>query len=129
MAHAFDCISTEDSVRISSEALSMSGGTIVTLAPGLTSHKPNVTVKSILAYTAIGEEVGWENSSRGTIPAKSEDYEFAKNFWTLTERLLAHGRLKPHPISKREGGLDGILDGLNDLRDGKNSGVKLVYTL
>lgn len=60
-------------------------------------------------------------------PASTEDFEFAKLFAELTERLLAEGKLIPHPTQVGERGLSGVLDGLKLVRDGKLSGAKLVY--
>ncbi|KAF8862863.1 zinc-binding oxidoreductase [Acephala macrosclerotiorum] len=60
-------------------------------------------------------------------PASTENFEFAKMFTTLIEKLLAEGKLKPHPVKLCEGGLQGALEGLNLVGDGKVSGIKLVY--
>ena len=43
------------------------------------------------------------------------------------ERILAEGKLKPHPVSVESGGLESVLDGLDDMRQGNVSGEKLVY--
>ncbi len=61
------------------------------------------------------------------MPASLEDFEFAKMFTGLTERLLAEGKLKPHPVKLCEGGLQGVLDGTKLMLEGKVTGVKLVY--
>ena len=63
--------------------------------------------------------------------AKPDEFEFAKEFWELSRRLLAAGLLKTvTPIVNRGGaGLDGVLVGLEELRNGKVSAGKLVYTL
>ncbi len=47
----------------------------------------------------------------------------------LTERLLAEGLLEPHRGSVKEDGLDGVLQGLDDLKSNKASAEKLVYRL
>lgn len=51
----------------------------------------------------------------------------AEKMVPLTEGLLKEGKLKTFPIS-RKGGLDGVLEGLEELKAGKVSGGKLVYT-
>jgi hypothetical protein len=65
------------------------------------------------------------------MPAKPEDWEFGKMFWTLSEELLAQGKIKVHRPSVNEGGkgLEGVLKGMQAMREGKVSGKKLVYTL
>lgn len=62
-------------------------------------------------------------------PASSKNFEFAKMFTALTEQLLAEGKLQPHPHKLCEGGLPGILGGLKLVREGKVSGIKLVYRI
>jgi len=69
-------------------------------------------------------------SFRGTeIPAQPEHYEFGKKVWAVLEKLLADGKIKVPPLGKREGGLEGVFGGLQELREGKVSGTKLVYTI
>lgn len=66
------------------------------------------------------------------MPAKPEDFEFAKRQWGFTEKLLAGGeagmKLKMMPTVK-EGGLEGVFEGLEALRQGKVSAQKLVYRI
>ena len=61
------------------------------------------------------------------IPAKEEDARFANMFVGVAEGLLREGKIKGHPASVRKGGLGGVLEGLQEMRDGKVSGEKLVY--
>jgi hypothetical protein len=77
-----------------------------------------------LGYTALGE--AFTKRGRET-PAKPEDYAFTVKFAAVTEKMLAEGRLKPHRFEVRPGGLDGVLDGLKDMKEGKISGKKVVY--
>ena len=63
------------------------------------------------------------------IPARREDFVFAGAFGGLVERLLGEGRLVVHRPRVREGGLRGVLGGLQELREGKISGEKLVYRI
>ena len=60
-------------------------------------------------------------------PAVPEDFEFAKQFFNITEKLLAEGKLKTHPEKVGEKGLEGALHGMQDMKDDKVSGSKLVY--
>ncbi|KAK7923165.1 hypothetical protein PG985_007236 [Apiospora marii] len=65
--------------------------------------------------------------------ADPDEYDFAKQFWELTRRLLESGDVKPcTPEVNRGGeyGLEGVLLGLDDLRSGRGCiGTKLVYQL
>lgn len=73
----------------------------------------------------VGE--GFTFRGNSTIAANPEDFEFGKRFWSTAEKLLREGKWKPHRAELRSGGLDGILGGLEDLKQGKVSGKKLVY--
>jgi len=59
--------------------------------------------------------------------ASKEDFDFAKMFFELTEKLLAEGKLKTHPEQVGGGGLEGALKGMKEMQEGKVSGKKLVY--
>jgi hypothetical protein len=79
----------------------------------------------ILGYTIFGEAFKF---GRGTeYPAIPSDFEFGRNWVPIAEKLLLDGKWKPHRADVRSGGLDGILDGLEDLKNGKVSGHKVVY--
>lgn len=63
-------------------------------------------------------------------PAKTDHLEFARSFWRLTAALLKENRLRLDPlVLRRDGGLDGISRGLEELRAGHVSAGKLVFTL
>jgi hypothetical protein len=65
------------------------------------------------------------------IQASPEDFEFAKKFADVTTSLLAEGKTRPHKPSINEGGesLEGVLGGMQIMKEGKVSAKKLVYTL
>lgn len=60
-------------------------------------------------------------------PAKPDDFNFAVKFYEVAEKLWAAGKWIPHPQRVGKGGLRGILDGMQEMREGKVSGEKLVY--
>jgi hypothetical protein len=89
--------------------------------PGLAS----ITKKPFLAYTAFGEAFWFEGED---FAANKEDYDFAVMFTGLVEELLGQRKIKTHPV--RQGvGLEGVLEGLSEMRRGAVSGQKLVYRL
>jgi len=75
-----------------------------------------------LAYTVFGEALTDYGRS-----ASKEDFDFGVMFWKLAGQLLEQGKVKVHPPSVRPNGLRGVLDRMREMRDGKVSGVKLVY--
>lgn len=127
IAHVFDTISSESSVAISAEAIGSSGGKYSSLVvEELNFPREDVTSATTIAYTGFGEAF---HRGAKEFPANLEHLEFQAKFWKLAGELLAQGRFKTHPAEVREGGLDAILDGLDDLRQNKASGVKLVYKI
>lgn len=82
----------------------------------------DIESQSTLAYTVFGEAL----TDYG-LPASKEDFDFGVMFWKLAERLLEQGKVKVHPPSVRPNGLRGVLNGMQEMREGKVSGVKLVY--
>lgn len=80
----------------------------------------------VLAYTSLGEafkKFGME------FPANPADYEFAKKAFGVAEGLFAEKKLTVHPVKVGTKGLEGVLEGLQTMREGKVSGVKLVHQL
>ncbi|KAM3414415.1 hypothetical protein BST61_g11053 [Cercospora zeina] len=133
-----DCISEHDSPRICSESISSSsssssssggggagGGKITYLLPAKHARQ-DVQNLHTLGYTVVGE--AFEKKGK-KFDAKPEDLEFARRFCELTEGLLKEGKLVAHPREENVGGkgLEGVLKGLEELRQGRVSGKKLVY--
>ncbi|KAI1739292.1 GroES-like protein [Xylaria scruposa] len=81
-----------------------------------------------LGYDAFGDE--YPRFGTQFIP-DPEEVRFAGIFWDITRELLASGRLTPlKPEVNRFGsGLEGVIHGLDELRNDRVSGTKLVYTL
>ncbi|KAF3803039.1 Protein TOXD [Colletotrichum gloeosporioides] len=129
---AWDCQSTDESAAIVARALSSSKPSLVgTLLPvdkkKVQEVNPNADVQMSLYYTVFGEEFGYFGK-RDAVP---ENYEFGKRFWELSRELLAAGKLKPIRVIKNRGGsgLEGVIVGLKELKEGKVSAGKLVYTI
>ena len=61
------------------------------------------------------------------IPAVPSDREFYVKLCKDTPRFVGEFGIRPNPITDRDGGLDGILDGFELMKNGKVSASKLVY--
>jgi NADPH:quinone reductase-like Zn-dependent oxidoreductase len=118
----FDCISEGSSPSICAAAIGSGGGHVSLLLPVKDFPRSDVTSKFTFAYTALGERYSEK------VPASQEDYEFGARFWKVAEGLINDGSIKTHPTEVREG-LEGVPQGLEDLKEGKVSGVKLVFTV
>ena len=129
--YAWDCIGEHGSPQAIGEALASSApegqkirhGSIMS-RPGDKQHRDGTVFTASLAYTAQGEEV---EIMGHRFPPQPADYEFAVKWLELVERLYGEGKIRMHRAEVRDGGLDGVLEGLDDLRNGRVSGVKLVY--
>lgn len=124
---AFDTISTVDSATLCNDALSTSGGRYSNLQWFDYPRRDNVKYDYTLAYTIFGEEFLFRGGK--FFPAKKEDFEFGVKFWELSRKLLAEGKLKLPPLDVRKGGLEAIHEGLDDLKENRVSGKKIVYPL
>ncbi|KAM0347361.1 hypothetical protein ACHAPU_004881 [Fusarium lateritium] len=130
--YAFDSFPSDASAAISASVLDRSGNAkYVSLIPGfeklVKKLNPSVDTQSILAFSAFGEPWMYENEYYKTVPG---DFEFQKKFVLIAERLFAEGKVKaPRVFLNRGGsGFEGILYGLNEVRNWNVSGGKLVYT-
>ena len=150
LTKVFDCISEGESPKISSEAIGSKGGAVSYLLnpkhdrtdvenkvrnhhlscmhPLKSIFHTNTTSRqATLGYTITGEAFKFFGGM--DVPAKPQDFEFGKTFWELATKLLASQQLTVHPTKVGSGGLQGVLKGLDELREGKVSGVKLVYKI
>lgn len=129
LRYAWDTISEGGSPQICADALTPSGEGLKYGAILSVDDLPRKDVKytKSLGYTMVGEAISFRNGQH--IPAKPEDFEFGVRWIAIAEKLLAEGKIKPPKKEIREGGLEAIFGGLDDLREGRVSGTKLVYRI
>ncbi|KAJ5671986.1 chaperonin 10-like protein [Penicillium longicatenatum] len=120
-----DTISIESSAQYCGEAMSTTGGDYTALL-AIGVKRENVNNHMTLGYTAVGE--AFDKFGRFW-PAQPENKEFAIGWWKIAEPLLAAGKIKVHTPKVNPGGLRGVLDGLELLKNDKVSGEKLVYNV
>ena len=120
-----DTVSEDSTARICADTMSDSGGRYTSILQ-VDFPRTDCTSDLVMAYTAFGEDyrMGPQAPLQKVGP---EDKEFSAMFFDLAEELLAAQKFRPHEIQVKEGGLSGVLEGLQLLRDGKMSGKKLVY--
>ncbi|KAF5592960.1 toxD [Fusarium subglutinans] len=132
LLHVFDTHPNPTSLTTSAAILQKSPSAIyISLNPGpeheVKRRNPHVTAESILAYSATGNPWMYENEFYEAVPA---DFAFQRGFVKIAEKLFEKGLLKPPRVFLNRGGsgLEGVLNGLADMREGRVSGGKLVYT-
>jgi NADPH:quinone reductase-like Zn-dependent oxidoreductase len=109
--YVLDCISTEASYKLIAEALPETSDTpmqVVTLLPTDAWPREDVTATAVFAYTTFGK--AFTKFGRDFPPIPSH-FDFGVMFWKLSHDLLEAGKIKPHPVALRKGGLGAISDG------------------
>jgi NADPH:quinone reductase-like Zn-dependent oxidoreductase len=129
---ALDCISLPDSNAFTLACFADGKGQMNVILPpdakAAAAH-PDVDVQSTLLYTLWGRafEFGPRNGAKLPLPAIKEELRFHEELVSKIPEFIALG-FKAPPIEER-GGIDDIAQGLADMRDGKLSGKRYVYTI
>jgi len=126
LKYAWDCISLKAATAICSEALSTKLESNYGSLLQTKLDREDIKHTFTLLYVATGETFDKYGSR---FEGKASHFESAKKFMPEVEALFASGKVKPHPISLREGGLEGALVGMKDMKEGRYSGEKLVYRI
>lgn len=126
LALVWDTISLPESAVLCASALAKVPGTKYASILHVEFGRKDAETFFTNAYVAFGESFTF--GSGPEIPASDTDFEFAKKFWDESYNLLQAGKVKVHRLRVGKG-LEGILEGLELLRENKISGEKLVYVL
>ena len=127
LRYAWDTVGQAGSSKVCDEALS-DDSAICHYGSILSNKFPREHVKCTftLMYTMFGE--GFYKYGKD-FPDSKDDFEFGKTWMDLTEKLVAEDKVKPHPKRVGIGGLQGVLNGMEEMKAGKFSGEKLVYRI
>ena len=130
LRYVWDTISEGTSPKICADAIGSDVkdakyGTILSVKDF--PRKDEVKVTFSLGYTMIGEDISFRGGQH--IPAVKADFNFGVEFCAIAEKLLAEGKIKPPKKEVRDGGLEAIFGGLDDLKEGRVSGTKIVYRI
>jgi NADPH:quinone reductase-like Zn-dependent oxidoreductase len=120
---ALDCFSEGSSSHFCAEALQK--GRVITLLDQGKPKKADIEFKSLMILTAFGKSFSLLSPLGPTFPVVPDDRDSLHRFYASLGQLC-DGALKPPPIAVLNGGLDGVLDGLESLRKGEAHGTKLV---
>jgi NADPH:quinone reductase-like Zn-dependent oxidoreductase len=131
VSKAWDCIAKPETATACAKCFGPEGGDYRSLLKVeddvVKGVNDKVTNGLTLAYTAFGE--AFEKFM--PFSPNREDFDFGRMFLLLTEKLLVEGKLVPARqfVNRGGKGLEGVLNGIDELRKGNVSGGKLVYTL
>ncbi|KAJ5174223.1 uncharacterized protein N7482_000100 [Penicillium canariense] len=132
ITHIVDCIGTEESGIACSKILALAGGHYhsirVPCPESFKERRPEDTAlaTTALGYTMFGER--FEFPGVAEYPAEPAMEEFAKKWVLVAEELVKTGKVQPHPLDIRGGGLEGLLQGLQEMRTQAPRGKKIVYS-
>ncbi|OJJ47401.1 hypothetical protein ASPZODRAFT_151884 [Penicilliopsis zonata CBS 506.65] len=118
-----DTVSSGQSAAICAQAIGSAGGCYNSLLD-IRCPRADVESQALMAYAMIGEPYRLAGRQ---MPGTEADLEFATSWAETVDTLLETGRIHPHPIQVRDGGLGAIPEGLQRLREGQVRGCKLVY--
>lgn len=128
-----DCITDHLSTEISFAALGRAGGRYVHLEQlgdegwAIAHRRKAVKTEFLMQYQAFGAPISLSESYE--LEARPDRREFARRWYESVEDLLRDGLLQHHPIQILKGGLDSVVSGLDEIKKGNLSAVKLVIPL
>ena len=124
----FDCVSKDDTPKICADCISSTKGGVIscTLPYPEDVGRKDIEVRMVFTLGIFGKDFGYGEQ---IIPGNSDDYEFGKRMYDVAEKLFQDGKIKVHPPKVSNVGLEGVFDGLQEVKSGKAGGVKLVYKL
>ncbi|KAF6220918.1 hypothetical protein HO133_002598 [Letharia lupina] len=129
LAYALDCVAAADTTQLCYSAIGRAGGRYVTVEPfheAITSARPLTVEPSwLLALTVFGRKVNLDGEYGRD--ANPEDRKFGAKLTADVQALLDQGKIDTHPIQVMTGGWNGMIDGVNIIREQAPSGRKLVY--
>ncbi|KAK5171984.1 uncharacterized protein LTR77_003621 [Saxophila tyrrhenica] len=121
LKYAYCCVTSVEAPKLCAEVLTPTGAKFVTIAGPMPERG------GIYSHFTFGQSVMAESykTFAGRTPQTAERKELGLRVWRMAVKLLEEGKLKPPPLEVREG-LEGALQGIADLREGKVSGKKIV---
>ncbi|WRT66835.1 uncharacterized protein IL334_003798 [Kwoniella shivajii] len=131
---ALDTISDKDSLRITSGSLGQKGKQMNRFPSPAQEPKdinPTIKVVTTILNSILGVDINFTPRTPDTpwiVSGSPAEREFAAAFYQKTPEIIANYGVKANPVDIR-GGLEAISTGLQQQKDGKVSGRKLVYKI
>jgi len=130
LAYALDCIGTAASMVLCYGCIGEVGGRYCSLEMyprRLTIRRRKINPDWVLGWTMFGKQVKLAGAY-GRQPSL-EDFALVEEWVKMLNELLPTGKIAPHPLEVSTAALTAIPASLKDLRDGKISGKKLVFSI
>ena len=125
--YAFDAVSEKNSYQNISKVLSKEGGKITTVLPGKDYTEIPAYIQRSLTMVGSVHQAPSEEKSR--VEIKTGGKEFGYVYFRLFTRGLQEGWFTAHPYEVIPGGLNGIEEGLTNLKNGVNSAKKYIFKI
>ena len=126
---AFDAVSEHNSYQNISKVIDQKTGQITLILPGKDYAEIPSGIKHSLTLVSAAYADGDTEPQQKKSGALVGNQEFAYLFYRYISRGLEKGFFKAHPHQVVPGGLEGVQQGLQDLKDGKASAVKYVFRI
>lgn len=132
LKHGIDAFSENESWVYISRML-QSGGKLSVFSGAKKYDEGAIQGDVEIIYTFVG--TGHEGKYRPAMPKQPPpeeaqgDIEFAGSFFVWLEEMLRQGSYSGHPFEVIPGGLNGVSEGLNRIRNGQSGGKKFVYQI
>ncbi|KAJ5712824.1 hypothetical protein N7493_009292 [Penicillium malachiteum] len=124
---ALDCATTTESMKLCYASIGRAGGRYTALDPfsaTVAASRKVVKADWVMAISLFGEEVGWPEPHYRALDLDVKN--FGTEWRIKLQDLLRDGSMSPHPIDTQFRGLEGALEGMDQLRKGLVRGKKLV---
>ena len=126
ISNIVDCVAEDEqgTPEICAKIMCLAGGTYVPLLP-VTNLRDDVSKPILATFSVFGEKF---TLGPLDIPSMPDHHEWTKKWYLMAIKLVAEGKVKPHRVKVMDGGLEGVIKGIEDYREGlRLSGYKAVY--
>ncbi|KAK3373154.1 chaperonin 10-like protein [Lasiosphaeria ovina] len=129
LGHALDCVATAETTQLCYGAIGRAGGRYCSLEPfrAAVAQTRALTVDAswVMAPTVFGRKLAIDGAyGRDAAP---DHRRFGVAAYAAVQSLLDRALLDPHPVRLMPGGWDGVVHGIDVIRQQAVSGYKMVY--
>ncbi|KAK0728819.1 alcohol dehydrogenase [Lasiosphaeria miniovina] len=129
LGHALDCVATAETTQLCYGAIGRAGGRYCSLEPfrAAVAQTRALTVDAswVMAPTVFGRKLAIDGAyGRDAAP---DHRRFGVAAYAAVQPLLDRALLDPHPVRLMPGGWDGVVHGIDVIRQQAVSGYKMVY--